>query len=59
MNSVQLYTVEEVCKNLRIGRTRLYELIEADAIKPVKIGKLTRFGHDELVRFISAATETV
>lgn len=57
MNDIKLYTVEEVCENLRIGRTRLYELIDAGVIKPIKIGKLTRFTHDELVAFISSAVE--
>lgn len=57
MNDIKLYTVEEVCDNLRIGRTRLYELIDDGVIKPIKIGKLTRFTHDELVAFISNAVE--
>lgn len=57
MNEIKLYNVEEVCGNLRIGRTRLYELIDSGAIKPIKIGKLTRFTHDELVAFISNAVE--
>lgn len=57
MNDIKLYTVDEVCENLRIGRTRLYELIDTGAIKPIKIGKLTRFTHDELVAFIGNAVE--
>lgn len=57
MNEINLYTVEEVCENLRIGRTRLYELIDSGVIKSIKIGKLTRFTHDELVAFIGNAVE--
>jgi excisionase family DNA binding protein len=47
-----LHTVPESAEKLCIGRTKLYELIDAGKIKTVKIGSRTLISDDELQRFV-------
>jgi excisionase family DNA binding protein len=49
-----LLTVEEAAQRLRVGRTTLYALVKAGAIRPVHIGRATRFTAAELARFVRA-----
>jgi excisionase family DNA binding protein len=47
-----LYTVKEAAAALGIGRTMLYRLMGTGQLRPVHIGRLTRFTADELDRFV-------
>ncbi len=47
-----LYTVPEAAKQLRIGRSSLYELIATDQIASITIGSRRLIAHDDLVTFI-------
>lgn len=46
------HSVNEACRRLGIGRTTLYELIEAKEIQPFKIGRKTLIPEAELRRVI-------
>ena len=48
-----LRPVQEACKRLSIGRTTLYELIDAQEIRPFKIGRKTLIPEAELRRVIA------
>ena len=48
----ELHTVKEVLRILKISRAKLYLLIKDGSIKPVKIGKSTRFYESEINRFL-------
>ncbi len=48
-----LLTTEETCETLSIGRTRLYELMRAGEIVPVRIGRCLRFRSVDLERFVA------
>lgn len=53
---MKLFTIKEVCSNLAISRSKLYELIRAHQIRPVRIGKRgVRVSELELARFIEEA----
>lgn len=43
-----LVTIPEACRLIGIGRTRLYELIRAQQIDGVKIGKRTLIRYESL-----------
>jgi excisionase family DNA binding protein len=47
-----LYTVKEAAAALGIGRTMLYRLMATRELRPVHIGRLTRFSADELDRVV-------
>ena len=47
-----LFTVAEAAAALGIGRTMLYRLIGTGQLRPVHIGRLTRFTAHELDRFV-------
>jgi excisionase family DNA binding protein len=47
-----LYTVKEAAAALGIGRTMLYHLMATGQLRPVHIGRLTRFTANELGRFV-------
>jgi excisionase family DNA binding protein len=46
------HSVNEACRRLGIGRTSLYELIDAKEIRPFKIGRKTLIPESELQRVI-------
>lgn len=52
-----VYTLQEACDFLRIGRNTIYALIDAGKLKGFKIGKLRRFTEDELINFVKAEME--
>jgi excisionase family DNA binding protein len=52
-----LLTIKEVCSRLSISRSKLYELIRANQIRTVRIGKRgVRVSEHELARFIDEST---
>ena len=57
--SQMLYTVVEAAKVLSIGRTRLYELINAGHLEAVKIGTSTRIRDEALRAFVESLPQMV
>ncbi|MGI8924664.1 MAG: helix-turn-helix domain-containing protein [Fimbriimonadales bacterium] len=51
------YRIEEVAGLLSIGRTAIYQLINAGKLKAVKFGRCTRIAAAELERFEAEANE--
>ncbi|CCG41577.1 helix-turn-helix domain-containing protein [Magnetospirillum molischianum] len=49
----QLYTPNEVCAVLKIGRTKLYDLIGKKSLQVIKLGKSTRITADSLNALIT------
>jgi excisionase family DNA binding protein len=49
----RLLTVGETLELLSISRSLLYKVVAEGRLRPVKIGKSTRFTRDEIARFIS------
>lgn len=47
------YTPAEACEVLRVGRTKLYELIGARKVKAVALGGKTLIPRSELEQFLS------
>jgi excisionase family DNA binding protein len=47
------YTPREACEALRIGRTKLYELLAGRKIKAVALGGKTLIPRAEVERFLS------
>ncbi len=47
------YSVAETMAHLSVGRTKLYDLVKAKKLKPIKIGKKTIFPATELAGFLS------
>lgn len=50
------YRVSEACTLLSVGRTQLYQLIQAHKIPVVKFGRSTRIAATALEAFIEAKT---
>ncbi len=48
------YTIQEACEALRIGRTKLYELIGQRKIKAVALGGKTLIPRSEIEAFLGA-----
>jgi excisionase family DNA binding protein len=48
-----LLTVEEAARRLSVGRTTMYALIGAGAIKSVKVGRLRRVPADALTGYVA------
>lgn len=48
-----LLSIPEACEKLRIGRTRLYQILNAGQIKAVRIGKRTLIPGDSIEEFIN------
>jgi excisionase family DNA binding protein len=46
------YRIEEACELASIGRTSMYELIEAAEIESFKVGRSRLIPHDSLVAFL-------
>ena len=53
-----LFTVEEAARALGIGRTRMFELIQAGSVETVLIGRLRRIPLDALDAFVSRLRES-
>ncbi|MCJ2186670.1 helix-turn-helix domain-containing protein [Novosphingobium beihaiensis] len=51
MNVAKLYTIKQCCELLSIGRTKMYDMMNADEIRYVTIGTARRIPHSELMRF--------
>jgi len=47
------YTPAEACEALRVGRTKLYELIAARKLKAVALGGKTLITRSEVERFLN------
>jgi excisionase family DNA binding protein len=47
------YTISEACDVMRIGRTKLYELLADKKLKAVAFGGRTLILHDEASRFLA------
>lgn len=48
-----LLNVPEACERLRIGKTRLYQILNAGQIKAVRIGKRTLIPSMSIEEFIN------
>jgi excisionase family DNA binding protein len=48
------YSVNDTCKTLSIGKTKLYEEIAAGRIKPLKSGKRTLIPADQIAGWLSS-----
>jgi predicted DNA-binding transcriptional regulator AlpA len=46
------YSVKEALYLISIGRTAFYDLIKQKQLSPIKIGRRTLIGSDELVRLL-------
>jgi excisionase family DNA binding protein len=53
-----LFTVEEAAGALGIGRTRMFELIQAGSVETVLIGRLRRIPIDALDVFVAGLRES-
>ena len=51
---VLLLTVEEAAQRLSIGRTTMYSLVSAGAVKSVTIGRLRRIPSECLEEYVSS-----
>lgn len=54
---MKIYTLDEVCEILSIGKTTLYKLINTKVLKAVKIADCTRVAQDDLEEYISKIRE--
>jgi excisionase family DNA binding protein len=48
---MQHLTIAETCERLKIGRTRLYALLNAGEIPAIKIGRLTRIREEDVAAY--------
>lgn len=48
-----LLNISEVCERLRIGRTRLYQILNSGQLKAVRLGKRTLIPASALEQFTS------
>jgi len=53
----RLLTVKEACEYLGISKTTLYKLIKEGKLKPVKLGKITRFEKEDIDRLIKESKQ--
>lgn len=51
-----VYTVREACEALRLGRSKLYQLINAGEVETVKIGSSTRLKAESVHRLAETGT---
>ena len=58
MNTIKVYTLEEVAAILQLTRRTLYSYIKDGKLKAVKIGKYWRVSEETLQQFIATGTET-
>lgn len=57
MNTIKVYTLEEVAAILQLTRRTLYTYIKNGQLKAVKIGKYWRVSEETLQQFIATGTE--
>ncbi|MEY8233219.1 helix-turn-helix domain-containing protein [Oscillospiraceae bacterium 50-16] len=50
-----LLTIEDVCKELGVGKNTVYGLVKDKKIKSAKIGKRHLIHRDELQKYIASA----
>jgi len=48
----QLYTLPEVQEALSLGRSKVYELMAAGELKPLRVGRAVRFRAQEIETFV-------
>ncbi|MDQ2959771.1 MAG: helix-turn-helix domain-containing protein [Candidatus Dormibacteraeota bacterium] len=53
-SSTALLSVRDVCRLLQCGRTFVFELMHNGELRPIKLGRLTRFTRAELDAFLAA-----
>ncbi|MAC57971.1 MAG: transcriptional regulator [Novosphingobium sp.] len=54
LNVAKLYTINQCCELLSIGRTKMYDMMNSDEIRYVTIGTARRIPHSELMRFLES-----
>jgi excisionase family DNA binding protein len=47
------YSIDEVCKAAKLGRTSVYAAIKAGELKARKLGRRTLILHDDLIAFLN------
>lgn len=52
MSQPILLSIPEVCKSLRLGRTKVYELIAIESLPVVRFGRAVRVPHASLQQWI-------
>ena len=52
----KVYTVEEACEIAQIGRTKLYRYFLSGELPRIKLGKLTRIRHTDLMNLLNGRT---
>lgn len=55
LSTVQLYTITEVAQMLRIGRTKIYDMINSGELRSMKIGSARRISGAELDRYFNSS----
>jgi excisionase family DNA binding protein len=53
----KIFTIQEASNFLRLGRSRLYELLAEGQIRAVRIGRRTVIRSSDLQRFLQALPE--
>lgn len=51
------HTIPQACRRLALGRSKLYELMDAGRLRPVKVGRRTLLPERELQRFADELIE--
>lgn len=51
-----LFTVKETAEMLSVSRNRVYELIYAEQLASIKIGRSRRVSRASILRFVESAT---
>jgi excisionase family DNA binding protein len=47
------HTIPQSCARIGLGRSTLFDLIKAGAIKPIKVGRRTLIAETELQRYVA------
>ena len=53
----QLYTLPEIQEALSLGRSKIYELISAGELRPLRVGRAVRFRAQEIESFVERLAE--
>ncbi len=51
---MKLLSIEETCKTIGLGRTKIYQLVNSGELKAHKIGKRTVFRNEDVESFIES-----
>lgn len=54
MEEIKVYTIEEVCKILKVTRRTVYTYIKEGKLKAAKIGKYWRVNEADLLEMLKA-----